>query len=62
VSDASVLWAEPPDEDRDEADDIEAHGAVDESFPVRRLHRWIAGMFGGRPADEPEPPERQPGP
>ena len=62
MSDGSVLWAEAPDEDGDEADETEAHGAVDESFPARRLRRWIAGMFGGSPADEPEPPERQPGP
>jgi hypothetical protein len=28
----SVLWAETPDDDRDETKEIEAHGAVDESF------------------------------
>ncbi len=49
MSGGSVLWAETPDEDRDEAPESEAHGAVDDSFAARRLRRWIKGMFGGRP-------------
>jgi hypothetical protein len=52
----SVLWAETPDEDRDEAEGNEA-ADVDESFAARRLRRWIKGMFGGTPAPEEEPPE-----
>jgi hypothetical protein len=59
MSGASVVWAEPPDEDRDGEPDCEAHGAVDESFAARRLSRWIKGMFGG----DPKPPaaEHEPG-
>ncbi|HYZ91814.1 MAG TPA: hypothetical protein VFA34_05400 [Actinomycetota bacterium] len=56
---AALLWAETPDDDRDETDEIEAHGDVDETFAVRRLRRWIKGMFGGRPAQEDEG-EREP--
>jgi hypothetical protein len=55
---AAVLWAESSDDDRDKADDTEAHGAVDETFAERRLRRWLRGMFGGKlerqdPGDEP---------
>ena len=51
----SVLWAaEPPDEERDEADDVEVHGDVDDSFAARRLRRWLRGMFGGEPERAPE--------
>ena len=57
MSGGSVLWAETPDEDREEAPESEAHGDVDESFAARRLSRWIKGMFGGepKPAAEQEP-------
>jgi hypothetical protein len=56
MSGGSVLWAETPDEDREEAPESEAHGDVDESFAARRLSRWIKGMFGGKPpAAEPKP-------
>jgi hypothetical protein len=48
VGGADVVWAETPDEDRDEPE-AEAHGDVDESFAARRLRRWLKGMFGGRP-------------
>jgi hypothetical protein len=37
----SVLWTETPDDDRDETDEIEAHGRVDESFAARRLRYWL---------------------
>ena len=47
----SVLWAETPDEEREEADETEGHGDVDESFAARRLRRWIKGMFGGKPPE-----------
>jgi hypothetical protein len=58
MSGGSVLWAETPDEDREEAPESEAHGDVDDSFAARRLRRWIKGMFGG----EPKPAaEREPG-
>jgi hypothetical protein len=62
MSGGSVLWAETPDEDGDEAAEAEAHGQVDESFAARRLRRWIRGMFGGEPrqAAEPEEPGREP--
>jgi hypothetical protein len=49
VSGASVLWAETPDEDRDETREPETGGELDESFAARRLRRWIRGMFGGKP-------------
>jgi hypothetical protein len=57
MSHAAVLWAESSDDDRDKADDTEAHGAVDETFAERRLRRWLRGMFGGKlerqdPGDE----------
>jgi hypothetical protein len=45
---ASVLWVETPDDEQDETPNAEAH--VDESFAVRRLRRWLKGMFGGAPA------------
>ena len=58
----SVLWADTPDDDAgDEATpDCEAHGDVDDSFAARRLRRWLKGMFGGKPAAEPEQPGREP--
>jgi hypothetical protein len=56
----SVLWAETPDDEREETPDTEAHGAVDESFAARRLRRWLRGMFGGKAAPEGEAPEREP--
>ena len=46
----SVLWAETPDDEREDKLDCEAHGAVDETIAVRRLRRWLKGMFGGQPA------------
>lgn len=54
MSGGSVLWAETPDDDREETPEAEAHGEVDESFAARRLRRWIKGMFGGaaKRADE----------
>jgi hypothetical protein len=55
----SVLWAETPDDDRDETKEIEAHGAVDESFAARRLRRWLKGMFGGKQAQQDEPREHE---
>jgi hypothetical protein len=54
VGGGSVVWAETPDDERDD-NDTEAHGAVDESFAVRRLRRWLGGMFGGKPKPEDEP-------
>jgi hypothetical protein len=60
MSGGAVLWAETPDEDRDETPDCEAHGDVDESFAARRLRRWLKGMFGGaaeRPVRESGPGE-----
>jgi len=56
----SLLWAEAS-EDGNDTEETEAHGAVDASFPVRRLRRWIAGMFGAEQAVEPESPQEQPG-
>jgi hypothetical protein len=58
----SVLWADTPDEDGDDeiSPDAEAHGDVDDTFAARRLRRWLKGMFGGKPAAEPEEPDREP--
>jgi hypothetical protein len=51
---SGAVWAEAPEEDRDESSETEAHGQVDESFASRRLKRWLKGMFGGPgSADEP---------
>ena len=55
----SVLWAETPDEDREDRPDAEAHGEVDESFAARRLRRWLKGMFGGGQAVEKPPDDEQ---
>ncbi len=56
----SVLWAETPDEDREETpEESEAQADVDESFAARRLRRWLRGMFGGQPAAGPEEPRRE---
>ena len=48
----SVLWADVPDDDRDDEPEAEAH--VDDSFAARRLRRWLKGMFGGKPPGEPD--------
>ncbi|MDQ2966981.1 MAG: hypothetical protein M3R37_01510 [Actinomycetota bacterium] len=48
----AVVWAEAPDDDRDDPADTEAHGNVDETFASRRLSRWLKGMFGGGPGTE----------
>ena len=62
MSGGSVLWAETPDEDREESSDSGSHGAVDESLAARRLSRWIKGMFGGEPKTAAErEPGREPG-
>jgi hypothetical protein len=55
----AVLWAETPDDDRDEAAETEAHGEVDETFATRRLSRWLRGMFGGGRAPEKQPEDEQ---
>ena len=52
----AVVWAEAPEDDRDDAAETEAHGKVDETFASRRLRRWLKGMFGGGPVTE-KPPE-----
>jgi hypothetical protein len=55
----AVLWAETPDDERDEDSDTEAHGGVDESFASRRLRRWLRGMFGGGQGPEKPPEDEQ---
>jgi hypothetical protein len=52
---SGVVWAEAPDDDRDEPEETEAHGQVDETFASRRLKRWLKGMFGGGPGSDDEP-------
>jgi hypothetical protein len=56
MGDASVLWADASDDEGDESDETEAHGAVDETFAERRLRRWLRGMFGGR-LEQPDEPD-----
>ena len=48
----AVVWAETPEDEKDDALDLEAHGKVDETFASRRLRRWLKGMFGGGAATE----------
>lgn len=57
MSDASVLWSDPSGEDEEaaEPESQQAGGELDETFAARRLRRWLKGMFGGGPLDEPEP-------
>jgi hypothetical protein len=55
-----ILWAETPDENRDETEGAEA-AEVDESFAARRLRRWIKGMFGGEPSPKDEAPDTDQG-
>jgi hypothetical protein len=60
----AVLWAETPDEERGETSEPETQAEVDDTFAVRRLRRWIKGMFGGaagRPVDDTGAIERAPG-
>jgi hypothetical protein len=54
----SVLWAEAPEDEGDEAE-TEAHGEVDETFASRKLRRWLKGMFGGGQGIEPPPEDEQ---
>jgi hypothetical protein len=56
---APLLWTEASDDDRDKAEDTEAHGSVDETFAERRLRRWLKGMFGGRQERQDEPGDRE---
>jgi len=57
MSDGSVLWAEPFEEEGDGTPETEAHSAaVDETFAKRRLRRWLKGMFGGEPESEAREP------
>jgi hypothetical protein len=56
----SVVWAETPDDDREQQQENETEAHVDETFAARRLRRWIKGMFGGKPqAAEPDEPGRE---
>ena len=54
-----VVWAETPEDDKDDALEIEAHGEVDETFASRKLRRWLKGMFGGGAATETPPEDEQ---
>ena len=55
----AAVWAETPDDERDEAAETETHGGVDETFASRRLRRWLKGMFGGGQAVEKPPDDEQ---
>ena len=49
----SVLWSDTPDQPDEETPDTEAHRALDDASPEHRLRRWLKGMFGGEPDEEP---------
>jgi len=55
----AVVWAETPDDDREEAADTEAHGGGDVTFASRRLKRWLRGMFGGSAPEKPTEDEQE---
>jgi hypothetical protein len=55
----AAVWAETPEDDKNDALEIEAHGEVDESFASRKLRRWLKGMFGGGAATETPPEDEQ---
>ena len=55
----AVVWAETPDDERDEATETETQGGLDETFAARRLRRWLRGMFGGGQAVEKPPEDEQ---
>ena len=40
---SGAVWAEAPDDDRDEPAETEAHGQIDETLASRRLKRWLKG-------------------
>jgi hypothetical protein len=51
--DESVVWAEPPEGESAEVAQDEKAGELDESLAMRRLKRWLSGMFGSpREPDE----------
>jgi len=54
-----VVWAETPEDDKDDALETEAHGEVDETFASRKLRRWLKGMFGGGATTETPPEDEQ---
>ena len=56
---SGAVWAEAPDDDRDEPAETEAHGQIDESLASRRLKRWLKGMFGGPSSADESPDDRQ---
>jgi hypothetical protein len=53
----SVTWAQPPENHQTDEEQNETPGEVDETFAVRRLRRWLQGMFGPSPKEREEPPE-----
>ena len=61
MSGGSVLWAEAPDDEGNDAAEPDAKGEVDDSFAARRLRRWLKGMFGGDPKPAAGEPPQEPG-
>ena len=55
----AAVWAETPEDDKDDALEIEAHGKLDETCASRKLRRWLKGMFGGGAATETPPEDEQ---
>lgn len=48
----SVVWSQPPEgEAVDDDGGGEQEGELDESLAMRRLRRWLSGMFGVSPRD-----------
>lgn len=61
MSGASVVWSGSSEEDEEppDAESQQPGGELDETFAARRLRRWLKGMFGGGPVDDPDPPPDQ---
>ena len=42
----SVVWTQPPEGEQAAQEREEQEGELDETFALRRLQRWLSGMFG----------------
>jgi hypothetical protein len=60
VGSAPVVWAKTPEDEGAEVEGQEDSAEIDESFAVRRLRRWLSGMFGGEATRKEEPPDSEP--
>jgi hypothetical protein len=60
VGSEAVVWAKTPDDEGAEVEAQEDSAEIDESFAVRRLRRWLSGMFGGETTPKEKPPDSEP--